>query len=112
MIYLASPYTHKSKTVMERRFEQVAEVTARLINRGHVIYSPILHFHPLAVRHSLPRDFAFWEEVNKNILLRADALWVLTLSGWKESRGVQSELQIAERAGIGYKLVKPETWLS
>lgn len=107
MIYLASPYSHKDPAVMEERFDRVVAVAAQLINRGNIIYSPIMHFHPIAVRHDLPRDFAFWKEVNLQILKRCDEMWVLDLIGLYESRGVMAERLFAQANGIPVKHLDP-----
>jgi hypothetical protein len=110
MIYLASPYSHKNSVVMDVRFDKVVAVAAQLINRGYIIYSPIMHFHPIAVRHELPRDFAFWKEVNTQILKRCDKLWVLELDGWRESRGVQAEILFARELNIEVSHIMPQAW--
>lgn len=110
MIYLASPYTHKDPSVMEARFNKVTAVSAQLINRGLVIYSPIMHFHPIAVRHELPRDFAFWKEVNLQILKRCDSLWILDLIGLYESRGVTEERIFAQQQGIPVTTINPTAY--
>jgi len=91
MIYLASPYTDSDPAVMQRRFELVAGAAACLLQQGHMIYSPILHFHPLSLLHELPGDFAFWQDMNMHMLAMADALWVLRLDGWEKSAGVTAE---------------------
>lgn len=110
MIYLASPYSSPHASVMERRFRQAAAATAALINRGKIIYSPILHFHPLAEMHELPKDFEFWKEVNLAMLTKADELCVLTLDGWRESRGVQAEIAFAKERIMPIDYISPEIW--
>jgi hypothetical protein len=110
MIYLASPYTSDSPTTMERRFRQAAAATAALINRGKIIYSPILHFHPLAELYDLPKNFDFWREVNLNMLSLASELWVLTIEGWRESHGVQAEIAFAHERSIPVNYISSEIW--
>lgn len=110
MIYLASPYTSDSPTTMERRFRQAAAATAALINQGKVIYSPILHFHPLSELYYLPKEFAFWQEVNLAMLVLAEELWVLTIEGWQASRGVQAEIAFAQERSIPVNYVSSEIW--
>ena len=106
MIYLASPYSDPDQSVMVRRFEDACEAVAHLTNSGKTVYSPIVHFHPVAIRHQLPRDFAFWREVNFNMLDRASKLYVLMLDGWRDSVGVQAEI---DRAGDNCVFVSMET---
>lgn len=107
MIYLASPYTHKDRSVMIERFDKVTAVAANLINRGLIIYSPIMHFHPIAERHDLPRNFGFWKEVNLQILARCDELYILDLLGTYESEGVKAERTFAAIKGIPTRTINP-----
>ena len=92
MIYLASPYSHPDPAVMQRRFEDVRAVTAALLRRGEIVYSPIVHGHAIATAHELPTDHDFWLRHCFAMLERADNLHVLMLDGWKESKGVQAEI--------------------
>jgi len=112
MEYLASPYSHPDPLVMERRFEQVMEVAAKLIHSGRIIYSPILHFHPIAVSHNLPKDFTFWQIINKEILSRCDRLLVLRLVDFERSEGVRGEINHARLLGIPTSFVEPSAWLT
>lgn len=100
LIYLGSPYTHKDTDVMQKRFELVAEVTARLLNKGHIIYCPIAHCHPIAEMYDLPRDSDFWYKHNITVLRHCQALWILALDGYKESTGLKREIVFAEQARI------------
>lgn len=103
MIYLASPYSHPELVVREQRFRAACEATARLITSGHVVFSPIVHGHPL-VHHGLPTDWPFWERFDRNHLARCDEVVVLMLDGWRESVGVAAEIRIAGELGkpVGY----------
>lgn len=92
MIYLASPYNSPSPSVMETRFEQACACAGAILSRGHLVYSPICHNHPIAVRYALPRDWSFWAKLDFQMLLAADHLYILDLDGWKESVGVSSEI--------------------
>lgn len=107
MIYLASPYSHHDPLVMRTRFLLVEQETALYLNKGIHIYSPIVHCHELAHKYSLPKDFAFWMNYNLDMLRRADALWVLVIDGWQDSRGVRTEIQAAEavRMPVEYRVV-------
>lgn len=100
MIYLASPYTSPDIFVMEERYQRNLDMLAHLLAKGHVVYSPIVHFHPLACERDLPRDFAFWSRINLWMLGRADSLYVLKLDGWEESVGLTAEIERAKHLGI------------
>jgi hypothetical protein len=98
-IFVSSPYTHADPKVVEHRYEKVLEFTARKINEGFVIYSPIVHCHPLAAKFDLPKEFAFWEHFDKAMIDACQELWVLALDGWHESTGVEMEVQHARNIG-------------
>jgi nucleoside 2-deoxyribosyltransferase len=98
MIYLASPYSHPDPTVRERRFQEACRATAALLRAGHIVFSPVVHSHPL-VPHGLPTDWAWWEEVDREHLIRCDEVVVLQLDGWRESVGLAAEVRIAQDLG-------------
>ena len=100
-IYLASPYTHKDEKVMTFRYREALKATARLINKGHLVFSPIVHCHPIAVAHTLPRDYEFWQSYSTSFLLYwAEAVNVLCLDTWLESSGIRAEPAIARKAKL------------
>lgn len=45
LIYLAAPYSHKSKKVMSQRFLRINKVAAVIMGKGYYLYSPISHTH-------------------------------------------------------------------
>ncbi len=112
MIYLASPYTHPDEAVMEGRFKQVVAVAAAMINQGAIIYSPIMHFHPIAQMHGLPRDFTYWNRVNEAVLERCNGMLVLRLHGWEKSQGVAAEIAFAEERGMAVAYTDISQWLT
>ncbi len=98
MIYLASPYSHPDPVVREHRFQAACRAAAALVRAGCVVYSPIAHSHPIA-QHGLPTDWAFWGHQEHQHLERCDAVVVLQIPGWVQSRGVQAEVRLARRSG-------------
>jgi hypothetical protein len=98
-IYLGVPYSHPDENVMQRRFELVTDKTGELMNQGHIVYSPITACHPVAERCLLPRNWEFWEQLDRTFIEWADEVWILMLDGWKESTGVNAEIAIAEDLG-------------
>jgi hypothetical protein len=99
MIYLASPYSHPDPDVMEGRFKCVCVLAADLMRRGERIFSPIAHTHPIAVAGELPRGWDFWRQYDEDMIRAADEVWVYTMDGWRESKGVQAEIEIAKAMG-------------
>lgn len=105
MIYLASPYNHEKRSVMEQRFRAAADVTTKLIEKGTVVFSPIVHNHYLAVNYDLPRDFDFWMAYDLPMLDLAEELYVLALVGWHTSKGVATEINHAKSRNIPISFV-------
>lgn len=109
MIYLASPYSANPEAL----HAQALAATAELIAIGHVVFSPIVHCHPLTqqkILPALPTDFAFWQNYCLGMLERARELWVLTLPGWRDSEGVRAEIVFARKRRIPVFQLTPE-WL-
>lgn len=99
MIYLASPYTG-SKELQRFRYVRNLEAVAGMIKNGYLVFSPILHFHEVARIYDLPKDFMFWCTYNFEMLSKVDALYVLTLDGYKQSEGVKAEVAFALKREI------------
>ena len=105
LIYLASPYSHPDPEVRQQRFETVCFVAANLMREGKHIYSPIAHTHPIALKGDLPKGWDFWEQFDRKMLAACQELWVVMMDGWRESKGVAAEIQIANEMGIPVKYV-------
>lgn len=100
MIYVASPYSHKNPAVEDHRYLMVETYIAAAFKQGLPAYSPIYYCHLLARKFTLPGDAQYWKRFNNTMMRRADAVHVLQLIGWRESRGVQYELMMAEELAI------------
>ena len=98
MIYLASPYSHPDQAVREQRFRDVCKVAADMMQHGEQVFSPIACSHPIA-EFGLPKDWEFWEVFDRWFIERCEEFAILTLDGWKESKGVTAETQIAKELG-------------
>lgn len=98
MIYLASPYTHPDHSIRVRRYQAALEATIALCRMGHFIFSPIVYCHQLH-EAGMGGDWSTWAEFDKDIIRRAAAMWVLTIDGWRESKGVQAEIDFASEIG-------------
>ena len=98
-IYLAIPYNDPDSAIRENRFEIANTISARLMNMEYNVFSPISHSHPIAVQCGLPKGYEFWKEWNKTFIEWCDELHVVCIDGWRESRGVQDEIRIANEMG-------------
>ena len=92
--YLASPYSGTPEQ-MEKRYYDVMECTCNVMRHGQHAFSPILHCHRMALEHDMPTDAKFWNSYNKAMLSSAVVLFVLTIEGWRESKGVAFEREFA-----------------
>ena len=108
-IYLACPYTDPCPRIMEARFQIINKEAGRLMQQGHLVFSPISHTHPIAVACELPRGFDFWQAYDRTFIDWCEELWVCRMDGWAKSKGVMSEIKMAIE--LGKKVVylpKPE----
>jgi hypothetical protein len=105
--YLASPYSHSDHSVMVDRFNRVSKVAAKYMSNGEYVFSPIAHTHPIAEASNgtLPRDWKFWEGYDKVMISCCDRLLVLMIDGWKESKGINGEIEIAQNLGIDIEYI-------
>jgi nucleoside 2-deoxyribosyltransferase len=94
VIYLASPYSHADPAVRKERYHATCRATAALLKAGLVVFSPIVHSHPL-VAFDMPTGWDFWEPIDRAYLARCDEVVVLMLDGWQQSTGVRAEIALA-----------------
>lgn len=95
LIYLAAPYTSSSQQTQIDRVERASRVAASLMEDGLVVYSPITHGHHIQPHFTQPHSHDWWMEQCLPILRRCDALLVLTIPGWQQSKGVGEEILAA-----------------
>jgi len=98
-IYLASPYSHPDPAVRQKRYEDVLEITAKLSKIGYVVFSPIVHSHPMSVHHDMPGDWAFWSKIDYKFIDACREIWVLDMDGWDKSVGIKAEMEYAKSIG-------------
>jgi hypothetical protein len=108
MIYLASPYSHSDPAVVQARVEAAGTCTVNLMVQGYIIFSPIIHCHDIATRLSLPTDHEFWRRYDISMLRLADAMFILDIDGWQESKGLKEEIVFANSAHIPVSFVNQE----
>lgn len=107
LTYLASPYGYdKPLALRQQRYEAALAAEASMMNAGQMVYSPIVHRHPGALRGLYPSGWEYWQRFDELILSRCDELAVLTLDGWRESVGVTVEVKIAQRLGKPVRFIE------
>lgn len=105
-IYLATPYRGKTGNsfddsfIENERYDQITKIAGELTKMGFMVFSPITHSHPMAVRCSgIGDDFDYWEKFDLSMVKWADVLIVTELKGWTESRGLACEIEYAKKIG-------------
>jgi hypothetical protein len=92
-IYLAAPYSAPTEAEREARFIQANKAAAFLMQKGHIVFSPISHSHPIAhhIGNHLSHDF--WLKQDFSFMDWADELWILCADGWEQSKGIALEIE-------------------
>lgn len=81
------------------RYREVLAAVSWLTRQGEVIYSPIVHYHQVALHFIMPTEAEFWRVQNKAMLIPAREIIVLRNLGWENSKGVTDERQWAADLG-------------
>ena len=101
--YLATPYT-KYPDGLDAAFVMACEQAAILIKAGIDVYSPIAHWHPIAVHGGIDKtDHEFWMRVNAPALKSMRGIVVVQMQGWQQSKGIHHELN--------HSRGKPVVWM-
>lgn len=112
LTYIAIPYMNPNPDVVEWRYNIVTEFTGKLMKEGVIaVFSPITHSHPIHLVSKLPKNWEYWKRHDEEFLSVSKKLIVLTVDGWKESIGVQAEIEIAKEMGIPIEYIDPVEYL-
>lgn len=105
--YLATPY-RAHPDGLEQAFVDAKELSARLIDMGFEIYSPIVHSHPIApLVQSADPNSDFWLERQLPMMHAAWGIIIAKLPGWETSSGMKFELAFFRDAGKQMAWVDP-----
>lgn len=107
LYYLAQPYSINSdESIRERRHDYAVKKVAEYLSKGYNVFSPILNSHLPALRHNLPNDWNFWQNIDKTYIALCSELWVLMMDQWERSVGLTAEIKYAESIGIPIKYIE------
>ena len=107
LIYLACPYSDKDRSVRISRFKAANRAAGKLMNKGLYVFSPISHTHPIAEECKLPIGWEYWQGYDRKCLSNCKKMIILKLPGWKNSKGVAGEIEIAKELGIEIGYMEP-----
>jgi Domain of unknown function (DUF1937) len=96
-IYLGSPYS-LYRDGHDEAARIVATAAASLMASGMRVYSPIAHGHFVSAHSKLPQTWEFWKAQCQPMIDAASSLIVLMMDGWRESVGLNYEIDEFSRA--------------
>ncbi len=105
MIYIAAPYSHIDKDVINFRVKKVCEYSAELLKNKQSCISPITTGTGILAQTELPTDFEFWQHLSYDLIDVCGEIHVLMLDEWEESKGVKAEIEYATKKGLKIKYV-------
>jgi hypothetical protein len=103
-VYLATPYTHKSKipfvsrVIQWWRCRRITKITANLLLHRYNVFSPITHSHPIS-KYILERldTHTFWLDLDFDWIDCCDVLMVYPHNAAAKSFGVKKEIDYASK---------------
>ena len=108
-IYLAIPYTWNP----EKSFEIANKVAAKLMNEGHIVFSPISHSHKIAdhLPNNLRTDSNWWMQQDLPLVEWCDELHVVVIGANGQelidnSKGVREEFRKAAELRKQIKIIE------
>lgn len=82
-------------------FELANKVSADLIKKGNIIFSPISMSHPISILGNLKGDWETWRKIDFEFIKWCDEVVIVNFSedAVNNSTGVQGELMMARELG-------------
>ncbi len=96
--YLGTPYS-LYPFGLKAAAEDAAVLAGALMQRGHKIFSPIVHSHAICEVEELGNDYHYWVEADRPFVEAASALIVAKFDGWEDSLGLAHEIAEFRKAG-------------
>lgn len=93
--YLASPYSHPDKRVIDYRVDLAYNHHALLLSRGVFSFCPVWSCHEAALRYDMPKDAEYWKRYNRAFIQVSAGIIVCDMDGWRQSKGVMWEFEMA-----------------
>jgi hypothetical protein len=70
------------------------------MERGELVFAPVAYGHSLEERLDKNFPYEYWIRWSKVMLSGASRLYVLTITGWQESKGIEVEVKLAAELNI------------
>ena len=97
ILYFAAPFYSEDESIRYLRIRAIEMIVSKYISLGKVCFSPITYTSHFNETSNPPQG---WYAFDLNFLKVCSALVVITLKGWKSSKGVQMEIASAYTLGI------------
>ena len=104
--YLAAPLSSPDITLQAHRAFATSRVAGLMMDQDIVVYSPLSHGW-LLQQFNGERSHDWWMEHCMPMLDRFSYLLILTLPGYRESKGVMMEIEHAKDTGIPIRWLAP-----
>ena len=59
----------------------------------------------IAIRFDLPKDFAFWQNIDEVMLRGCEKMFIADMPNWSISNGIGMEKTFCELNGIPYEVI-------
>jgi len=109
--YLGLPYTDDDPAVEDWRAEISNMIAVDLTKQGRIIFAPISAWHHLARKYKLPGTFEYWLKLDEEFIKASKKLLIITLPGWRESKGVTGEIKLAEKYNVPIGYINPKPYI-
>lgn len=106
-IFLAGPYGHANRDVVERRFHEANKVAAKIAKSGSAVFSQISMSHPInGYLTDLDKSGigALWAPIDQVFMDAMNEIIVIDGPGWQESAGVKREIEFFKSKGLPVSL--------
>ena len=111
MIYVCSLYSNgigslplpEQKLLLQKRVDYTMKRVYHMLMEGGYPYSPIIHCHDMSFKYDLPKDYDFWQNIDRNAIEHCSEVYVLKMEdefgNWRDSKGISDEVSFAESIG-------------
>lgn len=106
-IYLATPHNHHNSLIRTERYRAAQKAASIIFACQIPVYSPIAHWHPIAIHFDLPHGWNYWKFQDEALLRASAELWVILIEGWETSVGIKAEVAIAKALGKPVHYIDP-----
>lgn len=108
-VYVASVYS-KFHLGLDAAHHDACLIAGELIKLGLSVYSPIAASHDISYFCEIPAlNHDLWLTADKPLMDAANCLVVAKMHGWRESFGVQYEINVFRRAKKPIFYLEPQT---